>query len=109
MSVSLTPKQATLLGFLKAYIAQHGCGPTIDEMVIHTASGRSAIVRHLNALEERGRIRRLRFRARAIEITETPDPHDAARDALTRVGAQATAANITRVAGALCECLGATA
>lgn len=105
MSYALTPAQARLLGYLKAKIAEDGIAPTYDEMTAQLAIPRGRIHRILVALEQRGHIKRLKYHRRAIEITETSDPLDAARHALVRVGAPATSSNLTRVAGALQECL----
>lgn len=67
--IGLTRQQADLLAFIKAYTAQHGVCPSYQEM--QAAAGlksKSGIPRMLAALEERGRIRRLHNRARAIEV-----------------------------------------
>ncbi len=70
---ALTPKQRDLLDFIKAYAAAKETAPSFDEM--REALGlksKSGIHRLVGALEERGFIRRLVNRARAIEIL--PDP-----------------------------------
>ncbi len=68
-SVRPTEKQAELLQFITRHIAETGVAPTYGEMVaamgLHSRSG---IFRLLTGLEERGLIRRLPFRARAIEV-----------------------------------------
>ena len=69
----LTAKQRDLLNFLKQYQDQHDHAPSFDEM--KNAIGlksKSGIHRLVSALEERGYIRRLANRARAIEIIEEP-------------------------------------
>ena len=67
----LTAKQRDLLVFLKQYQAEHEHAPSFDEM--KNAIGlksKSGIHRLVSALEERGYIRRLANRARAIEIID---------------------------------------
>lgn len=67
----LTAKQRDLLIFLKSYQAEHEHAPSFDEM--KNAIGlksKSGIHRLVSALEERGYIRRLANRARAIEIID---------------------------------------
>ncbi len=65
----LTIKQRELLNFLQIYENKHKASPSFDEMrqAIGLAS-KSGIHRLINGLEERGFIRRLANRARAIEI-----------------------------------------
>lgn len=73
--ISLTQHQSDLLNFLKLSIAENaGVAPTYDEMreAVGLAS-KSGINRLIVALEERGLIRRLPGRARAIEIIEHRD------------------------------------
>ena len=65
----LTIKQRELLNFLQEYEDKHQASPSFDEMrqAIGLAS-KSGIHRLISGLEERGFIRRLAHRARAIEI-----------------------------------------
>ena len=65
----LTIKQRELLNFLQDYEHEHQASPSFDEMrqAIGLAS-KSGIHRLISGLEERGFIRRLANRARAIEI-----------------------------------------
>ena len=65
----LTQKQSELLAFLKSHMDIHDVPPSFDEMrdALGLAS-KSGIHRLVSGLEERGFIRRLRNRARAIEI-----------------------------------------
>ena len=65
----LTQKQSELLAFLTSHMAEHDVPPSFDEMrdALGLAS-QSGIHRLVSGLEERGYIRRLANRARAIEI-----------------------------------------
>ena len=65
----LTIKQRELLNFLQDYEHKHQASPSFDEMrqAIGLAS-KSGIHRLISGLEERGFIRRLAHRARAVEI-----------------------------------------
>lgn len=69
----LTPRQNECWVFLTKYTAEHGYAPSFEEIAdaLNVAS-KSNIHRLLGALEERGFIRRLRHRSRAIEILKTP-------------------------------------
>ena len=67
----LTIKQRELMNFLEAYENKYKASPSFDEMreALGLAS-KSGIHRLISGLEERGFIRRLANRARAIEITK---------------------------------------
>lgn len=65
----LTKKQKECYDALRDYKAKHGIIPSYDElMVILNLKSKSGIHRLIVGLEERGAIRRLRNRARAIRI-----------------------------------------
>src|SRR5690242_16702106 len=69
----LTKRQKELLDFLRAYIAEHGYAPTLDEIGRHFSLASLATVhKHLQNLERKGRIRRLANHSRALELA--PDP-----------------------------------
>ena len=65
----LTRKQSELLSYLSDHMQQHDVPPSFDEMrdALGLAS-KSGVHRLVSGLEERGYIRRLANRARAIEI-----------------------------------------
>ena len=65
----LTRKQSELLAYLSDHMQQHDVPPSFDEMrdALGLAS-KSGVHRLVSGLEERGYIRRLANRARAIEI-----------------------------------------
>ena len=69
----LTEKQHQLLSFLIEHQAEHDISPSFDEMreAVGLAS-KSGIHRLISGLEERGYIRKLANRARAIEILRHP-------------------------------------
>lgn len=70
----LTKKQHQLLIFVHDHLAQHGVSPSFDEMKeALDLKSKSGIHRLITALEERGFIRRLAHRARAIEILRLPE------------------------------------
>jgi len=70
----LTTKQKELLLFIHERIKADGVSPSFDEMkeALNLAS-KSGIHRLIVALEERGFIRRLANRARALEVLKMPD------------------------------------
>lgn len=69
----LTKKQHELLTFIQQRIAETGVSPSFDEMKeALDLRSKSGIHRLITALEERGFIRRLPHRARALEVLKTP-------------------------------------
>lgn len=73
--IGLTPQQSRLLTYLRSYLdSSGGVAPCFSEMMAHMgATSKSAIHRLLSALEERGHIRRIPARARAIELVDQSD------------------------------------
>ena len=70
----LTRKQMELLSFINKRIKRDGVPPSFDEMKdALSLRSKSGIHRLITALEERGFIRRLAHRARAIEIVKLPE------------------------------------
>ncbi len=70
----LTKKQLDLLKFIQQRLQRDGVPPSFDEMkVALDLRSKSGIHRLITALEERGFIRRLAHRARAIEIVRLPE------------------------------------
>jgi repressor LexA len=84
----LTRKQHELLMFIHERIKETGVSPSFDEMkdALDLAS-KSGIHRLITALEERGFLRRLAHRARALEVVKLPE-----QASVTGARARATAA-----------------
>lgn len=75
----LTRKQYELLVYVKRHLDTHGVSPSFDEMKDALAlRSKSGIHRLITGLEERGFIRRLPHRARALEVVKLPENHLAA-------------------------------
>ena len=71
----LTRKQFELLRFINERLKESGVPPSFDEMKdALDLRSKSGIHRLITALEERGFIRRLPNRARAIEVIKMPEP-----------------------------------
>ena len=70
----LTKKQHELLMFINQRLASTGVAPSFDEMkdALNLRS-KSGIHRLISGLEERGFIRRLAHRARALEVVKLPE------------------------------------
>ena len=69
----LTPKQHKLLVYIDNFIKETGHSPSFEEMKnavgLKSKSGIHALI---NALEERGFIRKLAHKARALEVLKVP-------------------------------------
>jgi repressor LexA len=86
----LTRKQYELLLFIHERIRESGIPPSFDEMKeALDLKSKSGIHRLITALEERGFLRRMEKRARALEVVKLPDNMaETARPATTRSQAQ---------------------
>ena len=82
----LTKKQYELLTFIHQKVRETGVPPSFDEMKdALDLRSKSGIHRLITALEERGYIRRLQKRARALEIVRLPEnTAEGVRPAATR-------------------------
>lgn len=84
----LTRKQHELLRFIQTRLEDSGISPSFEEMKeALDLKSKSGVHRLISALEERGFIRRLPNRARALEVLRQPE------DASTRPVQSAAAAN----------------
>jgi repressor LexA len=74
----LTAKQRELLLFIDSRLKQGGISPSFDEMrEALDLKSKSGVHRLISALEERGFIRRLPNRARALEVVKLPETQSA--------------------------------
>ena len=75
----LTAKQRELLLFIDKRLGEDGISPSFDEMrEALDLKSKSGVHRLISALEERGFIRRLPNRARALEVVKLPEPRPTA-------------------------------
>src|ERR1700743_218351 len=90
----LTRKQYELLMFIHERIRESGVPPSFDEMKdALDLKSKSGIHRLITALEERGFLRRMEKRARALEIMKLPDNvSETLRPATTRSQAMRSSA-----------------
>jgi repressor LexA len=78
----LTRKQYELLLFIDQRLKEHGVSPSFDEMKeALDLKSKSGIHRLITGLEERGFIRRLPHRARALEVLKLPENKGSAEPA----------------------------
>jgi repressor LexA len=69
----LTQRQLQLLKYIDDYQREHGVPPSFDEMrAALKLRSKSGIHRLISGLEERGYIKRLAYRARALEVLRHP-------------------------------------
>jgi repressor LexA len=90
----LTDRQKQVYRFVVAYIEKQGYAPTLQEIAVHLGvSGNLGVLRHLEALEKKGYLRRKKGCSRGIVLSE----HSITAFSLPLVG--------TVAAGALTESL----
>lgn len=81
MSYGLTPRQADLLAFLTERQHAGGAMPSYDEMAAAiNLRSKSGVSRMIDEMVERGVVRRMPGRARAIEIVPPKDVIDPATE-----------------------------
>ena len=91
----LTAKQHELIQFIQARLEDTGISPSFEEMKdALDLKSKSGVHRLISALEERGFIRRLPNRARALEIIRQPD--DVATGGRSRLAANDAAPRIAK-------------
>jgi len=89
----LTRKQRELLQFIQERLADTGISPSFDEMKDALGlKSKSGVHRLITGLEERGFIRRLPHRARALEVTRLSDDQMSKEPAAGRAAASADSA-----------------
>ena len=87
----LTRKQHELIRFIQARLEETGVSPSFEEMKeALDLKSKSGVHRLISALEERGFIRRLPNRARALEVLRQPE--DATSKVSTRAAANSNSA-----------------
>ena len=88
----LTAKQRELLLFIDSRLKDEGISPSFDEMrEALELKSKSGVHRLISALEERGFIRRLPNRARALEVVKLPETRPSATVTQLRPAAPAAA------------------
>ena len=93
----LTKKQFELLLFINERLKETGVSPSFDEMKeALNLKSKSGIHRLITALEERGFIRRLAHRARAVDVVKLPDSMSTSLAAPSRTTTQPPAGNDNR-------------
>ncbi|MXP28542.1 transcriptional repressor LexA [Porphyrobacter algicida] len=89
----LTAKQHELIRFIQARLEETGISPSFEEMKeALDLKSKSGVHRLISALEERGFLRRLPNRARALEVIKTPE------DSVVRPKAASAANDATSIA-----------
>ena len=82
----LTAKQHELLVFINQRLDESGISPSFEEMKeALDLKSKSGVHRLIGALEERGFIRRLANRARALEVMKPPDGGNLRNDNVTNL------------------------
>ena len=93
----LTKKQFELLRFINERLKETGVSPSFDEMKeALNLKSKSGIHRLITALEERGFIKRLAHRARALDVIKLPDSMSTSLTAPSRTSTPPPAANDDR-------------
>ena len=93
----LTPRQLQILTFLRDYRRKHGYSPTMQELANRLRITKVTVFEHVGALEKKGLLRRLPYKARSLELAAHVEFPDEARAGLPLVGHIAAGAPIEAV------------
>ncbi|MFM2099407.1 MAG: transcriptional repressor LexA [Pseudomonadota bacterium] len=95
----LTRKQHELLCYIDDQLSESGVSPSFEEMKeALDLKSKSGVHRLISALEERGFIRRLPNRARALEVLKMPERGDAGKKSGTVVSLPARSPSVPHAA-----------
>ena len=98
----LTRRQKEVLDFVQAHIGRHGYAPTLHEIGRHLRLSSVATVhKHLRQLEEKGAVRRLEHRSRALAVVPGPQVAAGARIPLLGTVAAGTPIEAIEVPGTI--------
>lgn len=87
MTLQLTARQSNILAFIRTRLEQDGQAPTLEEIGQAMAlENVSAVLKHVRALEAKGRLLIEPHRARGIRLVRQADPLDADTMELPLVG-----------------------
>lgn len=79
----LTEKQHAVLTFIRDFIEDKGISPTLEEMAQYFGVSKVTIYEHVNALQDKGAVRKAANRKRSIEIIAPVASAGPARQVLT--------------------------
>ncbi|GMV97585.1 MAG: LexA repressor [Phycisphaerae bacterium] len=93
----LTPKQMRILMLVRDYQRKHGYSPTMQEIADVLGITKVTVFEHVSGLEKKGLLRRLRHRARSLELTSRVEFPDESGGVLRLVGHIAAGAPIEAI------------
>lgn len=68
--LSLTPKQLRVLTFIRDYSAARGYAPTMQELADEFGVSKVTVFEHIAALQKKGYLKRVRHRARSLQLSD---------------------------------------
>jgi len=68
--MNLTPKQLKIFQYIQSYTDTNSYSPTLQEIASNFGVSTVTVFEHLNALENKGAIRRLKHKTRSIELLD---------------------------------------
>lgn len=66
----LTPKQLRLLTFIRDFISARGYAPTMQELADEFGVNKVTVFEHIGALQKKGYLRRVRYKARSLRLSD---------------------------------------
>lgn len=93
----LTPKQMRILTLIRDYRRKHGYSPTMQELADVLRVTKVTVFEHVEGLERKGLLKRLKHRARSLELTPRAVFPDESIASLSLVGHIAAGAPIEAI------------
>lgn len=97
--MNVTPRQMDILRLIRDYRVNSGFSPTMQELADKLDISKVTVFQHVEALEEKGLLRRSRHRARSLVLTEKVQFPDSPAGSLPLMGYIAAGSPIEAIQG----------
>ncbi len=97
--MNVTPRQLEILRLIRDSQSNRGYSPTMQELADHLGVSKVTVFQHIEALAEKGLIRKSRHRARSLALTERVEFHEQDSERLPLLGYIAAGAPIEAIQG----------
>ncbi len=97
--MNVTPRQLDILRLIRDYRGNHGFSPTMQELANVLGVSKVTVFQHIEALAEKGLIRKSRHKARSLALTNQVEFQDQDDETLPLLGYIAAGAPIEAIQG----------
>ena len=97
--MNVTPRQMDILRLIRDYRLNRGFSPTMQELAEKLDISKVTVFQHVEALEEKGLLKRSRHKARSLALSEKVEFEDSGRGSLPLLGYIAAGSPIEAIQG----------